>query len=290
MAIYAVGDVQGCFDELTALVDKIGFDPKFDELWFVGDLVNRGPKSLETLRWVKSLGKSATTVLGNHDLHLLAAHANIKPTTESGSLAAILDAGDADELIDWLRHRPLLHFDSKLNIAMVHAGVIPQWNIEDAIVRANEVETVLRSRNYRDFLKNMYGDTPSQWCETLVGWDRLRVITNSFTRLRYCDSQGVMSLAEKGPPGTQGPGVQPWYEVSSRKSQATTIVFGHWSTLGYQDRNNVISTDTGCLWGGALTAVKISEAERRKYQIACEAKRAIPATAASYHDSSVTPH
>lgn len=288
MAIYAVGDVQGCFDELTALVDKIGFDPKFDELWFVGDLVNRGPKSLETLRWVKSLGKSATTVLGNHDLHLLAAHANIKPTTESGSLAAILDAGDADELIDWLRHRPLLHFDSKLDIAMVHAGVIPQWSIEDAIVRANEVETVLRSRNYRDFLKNMYGDTPSQWCETLGGWDRLRVITNSFTRLRYCDPQGVMSLAEKGPPGTQGPGVQPWYEVSSRKSKATTIVFGHWSTLGYQDKNNVISTDTGCLWGGALTAVKISEAERRKYQIACEAKRAIPATAASYHGSSVT--
>ncbi|MYB88515.1 MAG: symmetrical bis(5'-nucleosyl)-tetraphosphatase [Proteobacteria bacterium] len=288
MAIYAIGDVQGCFDELTALVEKIEFDPKSDELWFVGDLVNRGPKSLETLRWVKSLGGLATTVLGNHDLHLLAAHAKIKPTTESSSLNAILDASDADELVDWLRQRPLIHFDSKLNIAMVHAGVVPQWSIENAIAHAHEVERVLRSGNYMDFLNNMYGDRPKQWDETLSGWERLRVITNSFTRLRYCDPQGVMSLAEKGPPGTQGPGVQPWYEVNSRKSKDTTIVFGHWSTLGYQDKNNVIATDTGCLWGGALTAVNISGTENRKYQIACEAKRAIPAMASLHPGSSAT--
>ena len=277
MAIYAIGDVQGCFDELTALVEKIEFSPKCDELWFVGDLVNRGPKSLETLRWIKSLGESATTVLGNHDLHLLAAHANVKPTTEYSSLAETLRASDVDELIDWLRHRPLMHFDDALNIAMVHAGIIPQWSVKNAAAYANEVEEVLRSGNYIDFLRNMYGDTPGKWDETLTGWERLRVITNSFTRLRYCDHEGVMSMTEKGPPGTQGPDMQPWYEIGSRKSKDTAIVFGHWSTLGYRDSNNIIATDTGCLWGGALTAVRISKPKYKKYQIVCEAKRAIPA-------------
>ncbi len=277
MAIYAIGDVQGCFDELTALVEKIAFKPELDQLWFVGDLVNRGPKSLETLRWVKSLGGAAITVLGNHDLHLLAAYAKVKPVAKSSSLAPTLRARDAEELVDWLRHRPLMHYDSRLNIAMVHAGLVPQWNIANALACAKEVEEILRSKKYMDFLKNMYGDTPNQWDKTLTGWARLRVITHSFTRLRYCDPGGTMNLTDKGPPGTQGPRIQPWYKISSRKSKNTTIVFGHWSTLGYRDTHNVIATDTGCLWGGSLTAVRIGGAKNRKYQIACEAKRAIPA-------------
>ena len=276
MAIFAIGDVQGCFDELTALVKKIPFKPESDKLWFVGDLVNRGPKSLETLRWVKSLGDRAVTVLGNHDLHLLAAYAKVKPVTESSSLAPALRAKDTAELIDWLRHRPLIHYEARLNIAMVHAGLIPQWSIENALACAQEVQEILRSGNYTDFLRNMYGDTPNHWDSTLTGWDRLRVITNSFTRLRYCNSKGVMNLMDKGPPGTQSPKMQPWYEINSRKSKSTTIVFGHWSTLGYQEKNNIISTDTGCLWGGQLTAVRIGGTENRKYQIECEAKRTVP--------------
>lgn len=276
MSIYAIGDVQGCFDELMALVEKISFNPKSDKLWFVGDLVNRGPKSLETLRWVKSLGEHATTVLGNHDLHLLAAHAKVKPVSKSSSLAPVLRASDADGLLDWLRYRPLVHYDAEIKIAMIHAGLVPQWNIENALARAKEVEDILRSENYIDFLKNMYGNSPDSWNDSLSGWGRLRVITNSFTRLRYCDQFGVMSLTDKGPIGTQNQGMLPWYEINSRKSKNTKIVFGHWSALGYLEKNNVIATDTGCLWGGSLTAVSIDETPIRKFQVKCKAKRVIP--------------
>ena len=238
--------------------------------------MNRGPKSLETLRWVKSLGEHATTVLGNHDLHLLAAHAKVKPVSESSSLAPTLRASDADELLDWLRHRPLVHYDAEIKTAMIHAGLVPQWNIENALACAKEVEDILRSENYIDFLKNMYGNTPNSWNDSLSGWGRLRVITNSLTRLRYCDQHGVMSLTDKGPIGTQNQGMLPWYEISSRKSKNTKIVFGHWSALGYLEKNNVIATDTGCLWGGSLTAVRIDETPVRKFQVKCKAKRAIP--------------
>ena len=276
MAIYAIGDVQGCFDELMSLVDKISFNPKSDQLWFVGDLVNRGPKSLETLRWVKSLGDKAVTVLGNHDLHLLAAFAGLKQIKETSSLLPVLEADDAKELIDWLRHRPLMHYESKLGIAMVHAGLAPQWSIQDALAYAKEVETALRSKKYSDFLSNMYGDKPDQWENTLSGWDRLRVIINSFSRLRFCDSQGVMNYSDKGPPGSQPSGMKPWFEIKSRNNQDVTIVFGHWSTLGYQSRHNVIAIDTGCLWGGSLTAVRVDSHDKTVFQIECEAKRAIP--------------
>ena len=276
MAIYAIGDVQGCFDELMSLVDKISFNPKSDQLWFVGDLVNRGPKSLETLRWVKSLGDKAVTVLGNHDLHLLATFAGLKQIKETSSLLPVLEADDAKELIDWLRHRPLMHYESKLGIAMVHAGLTPQWSIQDALAYAKEVETALRSKKYSDFLSNMYGDKPDQWENTLSGWDRLRVIINSFSRLRFCDSQGVMNYSDKGPPGSQPSGMKPWYEIKSRNNQDVTIVFGHWSTLGYQSRHNVIAIDTGCLWGGSLTAVRVDSPDKTVFQIECEAKRAIP--------------
>lgn len=276
MAIYAIGDVQGCFDELSALIKKISFNPKKDKLWFVGDLVNRGPKSLETLRWIKSLGDKATTVLGNHDLHLLAAYADIREIKKTSSLYHVIHAKDIKELIDWIRHQPLMHFDPSLNIAMVHAGLLPSWTIKKALSRASEVENVLRSNRYLDFLKNMYGDQPNSWDKTLKGWERLRVITNTFTRLRYCNPDGAMDLNEKGPVGSQAPELKPWFEIEPRNSLDTKIIFGHWSSLGSYNGNNVIAIDTGCVWGGRLTAIRIDNNSDTKYQIECEVKRPIP--------------
>lgn len=276
MATYAIGDVQGCFDELTALIKNIAFDPGSDHLWFVGDLVNRGPKSLETLRWIKALGDTAVTVLGNHDLHLLAAYAGVKPISETNGLHSVLQADDAEDLIDWLRYRPLIHYDSDLDVAMVHAGLFPQWEIKEALSLARETEAVLRSTRYKDFLCNMYGNQPNRWRKTLGGWERLRVITNGFTRIRYCDEKGVMSFSDKGAPGTQSSGMHPWFEISSRKSKDTTILFGHWSALGFHIGHNVIAIDTGCLWGGALTAVKIDNPEKTTFKVECEAKLTVP--------------
>lgn len=276
MAIYAIGDVQGCFDELTTLVRNVAFNPGSDRLWFVGDLVNRGPKSLETLRWIKALEDTAVTVLGNHDLHLLAAYVGIKPISQTNSLLPVLQADDIEDLMNWLRHRPLMHYDSGLNVAMVHAGLFPQWEIREALSLAREAEAMLRSARYKDFLRNMYGNQPDRWQKTLGDWERLRVITNGLTRIRYCNDKGVMSFSDKGVPGTQPSGMYPWFEISSRKSRGTTIVFGHWSTLGLYTRHNVIATDTGCLWGGALTAVKIDDPEKTTFKVECEAKLAIP--------------
>jgi len=276
MAVYVIGDIQGCFDELQELVEYIEFDPKQDQLWFVGDLVNRGPKSLETLRWVKSLGNAAVTVLGNHDLHLLAAHAGIKEISSTSSLYPLLQANDADELIEWLRKQPILMYNPSLQFAMVHAGLAPQWNIDDALKYAKEIETILCSKNYTDFLQNMYGDKPDHWDESLKGWERLRTITNFMTRVRYCTDKGVMSFSDKGPPGTQSAHMKPWFETTARKSQDATIVFGHWSTLGYVHDHNIIATDTGCLWGGLLTAIKIGRENLTIYQLNCEAKKEVP--------------
>lgn len=276
MATYVIGDVQGCFDELQELVDYISFNPKKDQLWFVGDLVNRGPKSLETLRWIKSLGKAAVTVLGNHDLHLLAAHAGAKEISSSSSLNPTLQAKDIDELVAWLRNQPLMAYNKPLKFVMVHAGLAPQWSIKDAANYAKEVESILRSKKYKEFLYHMYGDQPDHWDGRLKGWSRLRTITNFLTRMRYCNNKGVMSFTENGPPGTQTPGMKPWYEISSRKSQDTTIAFGHWSTLGHTHEHNIISTDTGCLWGGQLTAIEIGREKLNIYQLECEAKREVP--------------
>ena len=276
MATYVIGDIQGCFDELQELVDYISFNPKKDQLWFVGDLINRGPKSLETLRWVKSLGDSAATVLGNHDLHLLAAHAGARDIRTTSSLYNVLQAKDVDDLVNWLRRQPLIRYNKSLKFAMVHAGLAPQWAIKDALHYAEEVEKILRSKKYKEFLFNMYGDHPNQWDGRLKGWNRLRTITNFMTRVRYCTNAGVMSFTDKGPPGTQSARMKPWYEVPSRKSQDTTIVFGHWSTLGYKHKSNIIATDTGCLWGGALTAIKVESESLTIYQLECEAKREIP--------------
>lgn len=256
MAIYAIGDVQGCYEPLQRLLKKINFRPKKDQLWFVGDLVNRGPQSLETLRFIKSLGKSAITVLGNHDLHLIAMATN-STTKEHQSLRPILEAPDCDELIDWLRHRPLLHYDKKLDTALVHAGIPPGWKIKTALKRAREVEAVLQQGDYRKFLKSMYGNKPDQWSKALQGNERLRFIINAYTRMRYCDMDGRLDYDHKLAPGTQPQGLYPWFNLPRKKSFSTRIVFGHWSTLGYMQKKNFIALDTGCVWKGKLTAVRL---------------------------------
>jgi len=260
MATYAIGDIQGCYDELQQLLELIQFDPKKDRLWFSGDLVNRGPKSLETLRFVKGLGKSAITVLGNHDLHLIALWKNRHRRGKgSRTLEPIFRAKDCDELLDWLRRQPLMHYDKKLGVAMVHAGLPPQWTRTKALERAAEVEKVLRGPKLHEFLHHMYGNKPARWSKKLGGWDRLRFIVNCFTRMRYCTPKGGLDFKSKGKPDFNSDKTLPWFTVPKRKSREQVIVFGHWSTLGLYQENNVYAIDTGCLWGGSLTALRLDD-------------------------------
>jgi len=263
MTTYAIGDVQGCYDELQRLLNAIGFDQNRDRLWFTGDLVNRGPRSLDTLRFVRSLGDRAITVLGNHDLHLLAvAHGDAR-LRRKDTLDEILDAPDRDELLDWLRNRPLLHHDSDLGYTVIHAGLPPQWTLADAQQRAQELEAALRGAQHTEFFQRMYGDEPLHWSDGLCGWDRLRFITNCFTRLRYCDPAGRLALAHKGPPGTQPPDLHPWFRIPGRASAGLNIIFGHWSTLGPCADPGIYALDTGCLWGGTLTALALDGTDAR---------------------------
>ncbi|MDH5184942.1 MAG: symmetrical bis(5'-nucleosyl)-tetraphosphatase [Gammaproteobacteria bacterium] len=269
MATYAIGDIQGCFEPLQALLQKIDFDPQQDTLWFTGDLVNRGPNSLETLRYIKGLGSAAITVLGNHDLHLLAVHeGQQKFQHDSDTLTPILQADDRDELLSWLRHQPLLHHDEQLQMTMIHAGLPPQWDLALARTAAAEVEAVLRSEDYLDFFNHMYGNLPDVWSDKLQGHDRLRFIVNCFTRLRFCTDHGKLALSAKGAPGTQPQGMRPWFQISGRSSAGNSIIFGHWSTLGLHLDDNVISLDTGCLWGGELTALRLED--RKVFNWNCE--------------------
>lgn len=268
MAVYAIGDVQGCYEDLMGLLEEIHFDSAKDRLWFTGDLVNRGPDSLRVLRFVKDLGELAITVLGNHDLHLLALAEGHAPHHRSDTLDAILNAPDREELLTWLRQQPLLHHDEKLHFTMVHAGLPPQWDLTTAQQCASEVETVLRGKDYLGFLANMYGNEPDAWDENLQGWDRLRFITNCLSRLRYCSDDGQLCLKSKGEPGTQPEGYRPWYEVPDRKSRGMRIIFGHWSTLGLYRTENIFSLDTGCLWGGLLTAMHL-ESDMSIYSYDC---------------------
>ncbi|ESQ15061.1 MAG TPA: symmetrical bis(5'-nucleosyl)-tetraphosphatase [Chromatiaceae bacterium] len=263
MATYAVGDIQGCYDELRALLDRIGFDPISDKLWLVGDLVNRGPESLSVLRYVKALGEQAVTVLGNHDLHLLALAAGNDRYAGKSNLDAILAAPDRDDILHWLRHRPLMHIDEQKRFAMIHAGLPPQWDLAQARACAAEVEVELQGPGHTEFLHAMYGNEPDGWSADLSGTERLRFITNCFTRLRYCDLEGKLLLNEKAVPGNQPEHAIPWYKVPGRATRDKRIVFGHWSTLGYVAEHNVWGLDSGCLWGGKLTAVRI----RRKKPI-----------------------
>lgn len=257
MSIYAVGDVQGCYDELQALLEQIAFDPANDTLWFCGDLVNRGYQSLETLRFVSSLGDRAVTVLGNHDLHLIATAAGLRKPGRNDTLQPVIDAPDCADLVDWLRTQPLLHHDDITGFTLVHAGLPPRWDLQQAIDRAREAEAVLRSDNYLDFIAHMYGNQPDQWLPSLRGHDRIRFIINSFTRLRFCTTDGRLDLKNNGAPGTQPDGLHPWFDIPDRHSRDLKIVFGHWSTVGKQPRHGVYPLDTGCLWGGELTALRI---------------------------------
>lgn len=261
MAVYAIGDVQGCYDPLCRLLEKVRFDPSRDRLWFAGDLVNRGPQSLETLRFVKVLGNSAITVLGNHDLHMLATYENPRRLRPKDSLERILSAPDCDELMDWLRRRPLIHHDAKRGYTLVHAGISPQWNLKRALSAAHELQAVLQGEHCDEFLRNMYGNTPRRWSSKLTGWDRMRYITNVFTRMRFCDKRGNLELRRKGPPSPRARKYVPWFDVPRRRNKQLRIVFGHWSTLGNLSRKDILPLDTGCVWGGCLTAVRL---RRRK--------------------------
>lgn len=257
MATYAIGDLQGCYDKLRRLLDTIGFDPAEDTLWFVGDLVNRGPDSLGTLRFVRGLADRAVTVLGNHDLHLLALAAGNLRHRHKSNLDPVLEAPDREELILWLRNRPLMHFDPRLGYALIHAGLPPPWDLQTALACAREVETALRGPDYHGFLQELYGDDPDKWTPSLSGMARLRFIINCFTRLRYCRRDGTLALGEKCTPGSETASILPWFAVPDRGTKDIRIVFGHWSTLGYSAAYNTWGLDTGCVWKGRLTAIGI---------------------------------
>ena len=269
MAIYVIGDVQGCFAALQQLVKDMDFDPNADTLWFTGDLVNRGSQSADVIRFVRGLGERTISVLGNHDLHLLAVAAGKAKIKPHDTIADVLRSQDCDELLGWLRQRPLLHHDAKLGLTLIHAGLLPQWDLDVAIGLASEVESVLRGPDSDEFLAHMYGNQPRVWREDLTGWDRLRVIVNAFTRLRYCDRSGHMDLAPTGPPGSQPKHLVPWFQLPDRRTKDLTIIFGHWSSLGIWQKDGVIGLDTGCVWGGALTAVRVDDGHRDFFQTRC---------------------
>ena len=261
MATYAIGDVQGCFEELERLLAQLSFNKKRDRLWFVGDLVNRGPKSLEVLRFVRDLDSRAVVVLGNHDLHLVAQHEGFERPHKGDTFHDVLDAPEARGLVEWLRTRPMMHAEG--SYAMVHAGLLPQWSIEKAISLGREVAAALAAPGYREFLANMYGAKPERWDDSLAGWDRLRVIVNAMTRMRFCDREGRMDLAGKGTEPRKG--YLRWYEA--RRQGKATIVFGHWSQLGLVVEPGLVGLDSGCVWGGSLTALRLED--RTLSQVAC---------------------
>ncbi len=270
MTLYAIGDIQGCYDELRRLLDQIRFDPALDRLWFVGDLVNRGHRSLETLRFIKTLGPAAVTVLGNHDLHLLSVSHGIRPMKKKDTLAAILNAPDSSELLAWIRHRPLIHYDKPLKTALVHAGLYPRWTVKKARQLAREVEIVLQGPLFHEFLAQMYGNTPNQWQPDLQGMERLRFITNAFTRMRYCDPDARLDFEHKMGPKVVMNGLKPWFLMPNRRSRKKRIVFGHWSTLGFVNTHNVLGLDTGCVWGGRLTAYALDPEAGQPIQHQCK--------------------
>ncbi|HTW73979.1 MAG TPA: symmetrical bis(5'-nucleosyl)-tetraphosphatase [Steroidobacteraceae bacterium] len=280
MARWAIGDIQGCAQEFEQLLALIGFSPRHDRLWLVGDLVNRGPRSLQVLRQVRALGDSALCVLGNHDLHLLAVALAGARLRRSDTLAEVLAADDRDALLDWLLHRPLAYHEPAAappatgaapapaaapagappvrGDLLVHAGVVPQWDIAQTLALAAEVEHALR-REPRALLAQMYGDRPDRWRDSLRGFERLRFAVNVLTRLRFCTRDGRIDLKHKGPPDSAGPPWMPWFSTPARASRAARIVFGHWSALGLYRAPGLLGLDTGCVWGGTLTAINLDE-------------------------------
>ncbi|MDH4172502.1 MAG: symmetrical bis(5'-nucleosyl)-tetraphosphatase [Betaproteobacteria bacterium] len=265
MAIYAIGDVQGCADELQALLAQVQFRAGRDRLWFVGDLVNRGPKSLDVLRFVRALEGDAVVVLGNHDFHLLCLAQGFAKKRADDTLEEVLAAPDAPQLLEWLRRRPLMHVEA--GYAMVHAGLLPQWSIEQAQALAREVEAALRGARHLELLRHLYGAQPRGWHDALAGWDRLRVIVNAMARLRFCNAAGEMDLAAKGRDAP--PGYRPWFEL--RPAGEPPIICGHWSALGLKLTDRLVALDTGCVWGGSLSALRLED--RRLFQVPCRGYR-----------------
>ena len=262
MATYAIGDIQGCFDAFQALLEKIKFNKEKDQLWLAGDMINRGPQSLETLRYIISLGDAAKVVLGNHECHALAVFYGHKEAHRSDTFQDIINAPDADELFNWIRTRPFFYQDKQLGYSMIHAGLPPQWTLKDAKKNASELEAVLAGEYYQAFFADMYGSKPKCWEDKLTGQDRLRFIINSFTRTRYCDASGKMDFKEKGRLGSQPEHLLPWFDVPNRKTKNKKIVFGHWSTIGIHKQNNTSCLDSGCLWGGSLSAMVLDGSEK----------------------------
>lgn len=270
MATYAVGDIQGCLPALLCLLEQINFNPKEDKLWVAGDLINRGPESLKTLRYIKNLGSSAEVVLGNHDLSFLAAAQGFQPIRDGDTTEEILRADDCDELCYWLRQQKLMHHDPKLGYSMVHAGIPPQWSIKKALKRAAEVETALQDDDrYSDFLLHMFGSEPKCWDKNLKGQDRLRIITNYFTRMRFVDEDGNLEFQAKSGPDSAPKGFKPWYKFKNRKTSDDKVIFGHWAALqGHADAKNVFPLDTGCVWGGQLTILCLED--KKLYSCDCD--------------------
>ena len=273
MSTFAIGDIQGCFDSLQHLLDICRFDPGTDKLWLVGDLVNRGPKSLETLRLIKSLGPAALTVLGNHDLYLMmVAEGGARFRGKDDTLQAIFDAPDCDELIAWLRQQPLCHTEGEY--CLVHAGLLPQWTTAFARKLSGEVETIMQGPDYREFILNLWGSEPASWSDDLTGWSRLRVIVNAMTRMRFCTPSGIMEFKSKGKLNKTPAGYLPWFQAPNRLSADAVMVTGHWSALGLKVTKNLLALDSGCLWGGHLTALRLED--RQVFQVNCAAGEALP--------------
>jgi bis(5'-nucleosyl)-tetraphosphatase (symmetrical) len=271
MATYAIGDIQGCDEEFARLLDQLRFDPTRDRVWLVGDLVNRGPKSLAVLRRVRALGEAAIVVLGNHDLHLLAlAYSDSASRKSKDTLDDILSAPDREELLAWLRAKPLLHHDQQLNYTMVHAGLAPQWDLAQAQRCARELETQLRDQHAcKALFENMYGDRPNRWSDSLSGFERLRFITNCFTRLRFCREDGTLELKYKGRIDQAPADLYPWFRAPARRTAGLRIVCGHWSALGFHRENGVTSIDTGCVWGQQLCAIDLANESAAPIYVPC---------------------
>lgn len=273
MATYAIGDIQGCYDSLCRLLDLCAFDPASDRLWLVGDLVNRGPKSLETLRLIRSFGDAALTVLGNHDLYLLmVAEGGAKFRGKDDTIQPVLDAPDAGELLAWLRRQPLCHTEGEF--CLVHAGLLPQWTTARARALAGEVEEMLQGPRFGEFILNLWGSEPAAWSDALTGWPRLRVIVNAMTRMRFCTRHGAMEFKTKGKLVNAPKGYLPWFDLPGRQSAEAVLVTGHWSALGLKITPNLLALDSGCLWGGHLTAVRLED--RRVFQVNCSPGEAQP--------------
>jgi len=267
MTTFVIGDVQGCYAEFRQLLDLIRFDRTKDKLWLVGDIVNRGPDSLSVLRYVKALDETAVMVLGNHDLHLLMVAEGCGKMNRNDTLGDILAAPDRDELLCWLRRRPLLHING--NYVMVHAGLLPSWSIGQASQLAKSVENALRGNGFHELCAHMYGNQPDHWDENLEGYERLRVVINAMTRMRVCTPDGKMNFAHKGLEKDIPQGYVAWFEAPGRASREATILCGHWSALGLKITDNVLALDTGCLWGGSLTAIRLDD--RKIFQVPCAA-------------------